>query len=498
MKAARDEKNVKAASRMIKGITPLMKAARDEKDGKVVSRVIEGMKSIAGGSGIMSDMLNEKENDYPDVKNGGCEDGDERNTISANGGEKPDEGSLFYPDVSKTSRHPKEGGWAAIHFACDSGNHEGLRYLLEAGADPNLTERQGATPLHRVILGAGKHHVTQLATDNEGKMALPEFLKSNDNGKRSEKGGGSNGSSIAKFSLNSASVGKMALPGVVRSGTRGSEVKHLDDYLKCVELLLSSPMFDLMVNDRSTTQQPPVSAHIALSGQGLPEYDGLGFSPLCLCVNGPSSPTTEGRRDALYSFVEVLLTRGFDPNATMCGVSALHIALRNAHYGCAFALTRAGANINAIHPDGKTALQASELIYGESFTRELREASVVAMAVADPTRRRDLLRSQGEEGAKKLAKRAMNAGHSFIKASRWREAAGAYSEAASYGPKSLPMRERFECLRNMSECFLQVERGLKSEEIARQLLREFPRVPLAKIAVGEAMSHPRFVFSFYF
>lgn len=271
--------------------------------------------------------------------------------------------------------------------------------------------------------------------------------------------------------------------------------------------MLDSKKFDLLANDRreedhsrSSNQKksskkqntrgngnntPGASDKAKVARGGLPEDDGLGISPLCLCVSQGCTA-----RDALYPLLEHLLTRGFDPNATLCGVSALHIALRNAHYGCAFALTRAGANVHAVHPDGKTALQASELIYGESFARELKEASVVAMAVADPTRRRDMLRDQGKEGARKLAKRAMNAGHSFVKASRWREAAGAYSEAAAYGPDSLPTRERFECLRNMSECFLQVERGLKSEEVARQLLKEFPRVPLAMIAVGEAMSHP--------
>ena len=86
---------------------------------------------------------------------------------------------------------------------------------------------------------------------------------------------------------------------------------------------------------------------------------------------------------------------------------------------------------------------------------------MVALAVADPVRRRDMLRTQGAEGAKKLAKRAMNAGDSFIKTSRWREAAGAYTEAAMYGPDALSMEDRFECLRNMSECYLHVERGLK-------------------------------------
>jgi hypothetical protein len=69
--------------------------------------------------------------------------------------------------------------------------------------------------------------------------------------------------------------------------------------------------------------------------KSLPKDDGFGISPLCLCVcQGYTG------RDALYPLLELLLTRGFDPNAKLCGFSALQIALRNMHYGCAFALTR--------------------------------------------------------------------------------------------------------------------------------------------------------------
>mmetsp|Transcript_6444 Transcript_6444/g.13964 ORF Transcript_6444/g.13964 Transcript_6444/m.13964 type:complete len:987 (+) Transcript_6444:15-2975(+) len=468
-----------------KMLTPLMKAARDDKDGKGVQKEIKAMKAN-NGVAMREKILNAMEEEYVE-EDEDVDDEEAINVNTADGVEESNINSTTYAHVAKNNSLPKEGGWAAIHFACDSGNHEGLRYLLEAGADPNLTERMGATALHRVILGAGKYPLTQLRSGNSGKN-ISNILSS--------VGGGDNGS-------------KMALPGVVKSKTvdgNGKKVesaqdsKYLDDYMKCLKHILDCKRFDLMASERKeedyrisnqnsnakkNDSSKTASEKVKVGKAGLPEDDGFGISPLCLCVSQGYTA-----RDALYPLLEHLLTRGFDPNATMCGVSALHIALRNAHYGCAFALTRAGANINAVHPDGKTALQASELIYGESFARELREASVVAMAVADPTRRRDMLRKQGQDGAKKLAKRAMNAGHSFIKASRWREAAGAYSEAAAYGAQSLPMRERFECLRNMSECFLQVERGLKSEEVARQLLKEFPRVPLAMIAVGEAMSHP--------
>ena len=526
LKAANEKEERERKARMIereKNMTSLMKLARDDKDGKEMKTKIKALKA-KNGSEMFVNLLNEKEaplvedeieEEKANNESGGEEKGEDDKidgsdeTKEGPADDSPGKVSNLLKD-SKTllmgsKNQPKDGEWAAIHFACDSGNYEALRFLLEAGADPNLTERMGATPLHRVILGAGKFPLAQLReAAKSGKK--DEGGDPNTTPQLSSPGKGKKGSG--------GDAAKMALPGVVKSksspsgnsignmnkndgGLGGIDMAYLEDYKKCLKLLLDNDRFDFMANERrdeecrgsekkaATLDNMTVNEKRSVGKAGLPKDDGFGVSPLCLCVSQGYTG-----RDSLYPLLEHLLTRGFDANATMCGVSALHIALRNAHYGCAFALTRAGANISAVHPDGKTALEAAKLIYGESFARELREASVVAMAVADPKRRRDLLRSQGEEGAKKLAKRAMNAGYSFIKASRWREAAGAYSEAAAYGEKALPMRERFECLRNMSECFLQVERGLKSEEVARQLLKEFPRCPLAMVAVGEAMSHP--------
>ena len=526
LKAANEKEERTRKARIVereKNMTSLMRIARDDKDGKEMKTKIKALKA-KNGSEMFVNLLNEKEEplveddmeEKVNNKSGGEKgeddkiDGMDDTKVESDAREEPADGdstekfSNLLKDpktlLSGSNNQPKDGEWAAIHFACDSGNYEALRFLLEAGADPNLTERMGATPLHRVILGAGKFPLTKSGKKDEGGDLNTTPLQSSPG--KGKKGSGGD-------------AAKMALPGVVKSKPSSSgnssvgignimnkndnpiDMAYLEDYKKCLKLLLDNDRFDFMANERrdeecrgsekkaATLDNMTVNEKRSVGKAGLPKDDGFGVSPLCLCVSQGYTG-----RDSLYPLLEYLLIRGFDCNAMMCGVSALHIALRNAHYGCAFALTRAGANIKAVHPDGKTALEAAKLIYGESFARELREASVVAMAVADPTRRRDLLRSQGEEGAKKLAKRAMNAGYSFIKASRWREAAGAYSEAAAYGEKALPVRERFECLRNMSECFLHVERGLKSEEVARQLLKEFPRCPLAMVAVGEAMSHP--------
>ena len=417
-------------------------------------------------------------------------------------------------------------GWTAAHVACDAGDAEGLRRLLEHGADPNPRDALGATPLHVAIAGAGRRSLARL------------------HGGVGDVGGGGGG----RIDVGKPVPTNPPPPGKKKSASKGPATAagcgggdggdFLEDYLKCLRHLMDCDRFDLMTNERGEgggggrrrearkgdpprRRAPPPDDDAGTEGSkkkkdgggrngglfvvGPPEdADGLGISPLCLCVG-----RLVGAGDALRPLLDLLLARGFDSNATENVVargggvggsggggggaasSALHIALRNAHHGCALALARAGANVNAPRPeDGVTALRVASATYGDGFARELREAGVVAMAVADPSRRRDLLRSPGGEGGKKLARRAANAGKSFVGASRWREAACAYSEAASYGPGSLPERERFEVLRSAAECFLQVERGQKSEEAARQLLGEFPRVPLAMVALGEAISHP--------
>lgn len=469
---ASDDKTLKIEQNE-SNLTPLMKAAKS-KNGNLVRKEIIQLKkrnnrNDGGDVAMLEKSLNEVECQE-------CEKEKVHSVASAAASATP----AATDDTTNNNGGP-HSGWAAIHFACDSANHEGLRYLLEAGANPNLTERMGATPLHLVILAAGRYPLEQKMMNGES-AGSPFNLEKIEHGNE-----------------RTYSFSRTTLPGVVKTkaGARSKEdgYEYLKDFMKCAKLLLDNSRFDLMRNERREDEynaSRPSAASSLKKGkfdpilQSLPKDDGFGISPLCLCVcQGYTG------RDALYPLLELLLTRGFDPNARLCGFSALQIALRNMHYGCAFALTRAGANVNEPHrEDGKTALQAAELIFGDVFARELREASVVALAVADPTRRRDMLRSMGAEGAKKLAKRAMNAGHSFIKTSRWREAAGAYTEAALYGPDALSKCERFECLRNMSECYLQVERGLKAEEVAKTLVKEFPRVSLAMIVLGEAMSHP--------
>ncbi len=43
----------------------------------------------------------------------------------------------------------------ALHFACARGRVDIVRAVCEAGADPNITDNQGATPLHKVCVCVG-------------------------------------------------------------------------------------------------------------------------------------------------------------------------------------------------------------------------------------------------------------------------------------------------------------------------------------------------------
>ena len=438
--AAADRK-AKAKELREKNLTPLMRAAKGQDGNTVRKEIIQIRKRNNRENGGDTEMLEKYLNEAEPEMDG-------KVYFNSNPGKDGRN------DKSATKHsNTDSAGWAAVHFACDNANYDGLRYLLDAGANPNLTERMGATPLHLVIIAAGRYPIEQKLMN--GKIEV------------SQEAGEKN---VYNCSFDNFSRNRTALSDGVKTTKSGAKLKaegrdHLNKFLRCIKLLLENKRFELLKNDRREDEynasKPPTptkkKGYFDPVLKSLPKDDGFGISPLCLCVcQGYTG------KDALYPLLELLLTRGFDPNAKLCGFSALQIALRNMHYGCAFALTRAGANVNEPHrEDGKTPLQAAELIFGDAFARELREASVVALAVADPIRRRDMLRTQGAEGAKKLAKRAMNAGHSFVKTSRWREAAGAYTEAALYGPDALSMEDRFECLRNMSECYLQVERGMK-------------------------------------
>jgi hypothetical protein len=76
-------------------------------------------------------------------------------------------------DAGAPLDHVNNLGWTAVIEAIvlgDGGaNHQRcLRHLLEAGADPNLADRSGATPL-RLALGRGFHAMAEMIREKGGR-----------------------------------------------------------------------------------------------------------------------------------------------------------------------------------------------------------------------------------------------------------------------------------------------------------------------------------------
>jgi len=141
--------------------------------------------------------------------------------------------------------------------------------------------------------------------------------------------------------------------------------QKLKESIQCVECLLESPQFDLEVNDNSDEMR----------------------GPPWICVN------REYREpDALLPLLNLLLEKGFDPNGNIHNMSALHMAIMNGHKECALALVRAGADIQTkgrkVQEDVNeelglwTALEASEMLCGASFTRCLWQEAANRSTVA--------------------------------------------------------------------------------------------------------------------
>jgi ankyrin repeat protein len=48
-------------------------------------------------------------------------------------------------------RRDQETGWSLLHFAAEDGNPEVIRFLAARGADRDVADRNGCTPLHLAV-----------------------------------------------------------------------------------------------------------------------------------------------------------------------------------------------------------------------------------------------------------------------------------------------------------------------------------------------------------
>ena len=90
-------------------------------------------------------------------------------------------------DINARRKH-RHGMWAPLHWVAQRGLTQGILGLLENGADPNITDDKGRTPMHIIAQkGVGKNQVQALiehggdinARDADGKTPLDYARKAN-------------------------------------------------------------------------------------------------------------------------------------------------------------------------------------------------------------------------------------------------------------------------------------------------------------------------------
>ncbi len=325
------------------------------------------------------------------------------------------------------------GGYYPLHYACQWGNTDTVRVLLDNGADPNTTKNNGASPLMCAVFAAGSNTSNPMftATDRE--------------------------------------------------------------YEACVRMLLEHPKFDLAANDEGFEAQN---------------------SPVWCAVGQPYEP------DKLLPLLRLLLARGFDPNGTVHGQPALHMAVRYGHTECAKALVMAGADTNLTAPEryGVSPEQPSqgrpitaiELVRSSaakyrkegdvdaaeaciSLAERLSTAARAAVAVSGQEQRHVELRQASEGGlasAELLARgeSARATAEGLMKIERWEDANAALEEAImwwdSAETESACSRHEIDgqvavSLSNMVAVQQQMCKFTRAVETARRMTERFPEHPIA-------------------
>ncbi len=74
-------------------------------------------------------------------------------------------------DINARQKH-RHGMWAPLHWVAQRGLTAGILYLLENGADPNITDDKGRTPMHIIAQkGVGKNQM-QLLIEHGGDVNI--------------------------------------------------------------------------------------------------------------------------------------------------------------------------------------------------------------------------------------------------------------------------------------------------------------------------------------
>lgn len=234
-------------------------------------------------------------------------------------------------------------GWTLLTYACMSGHEDVVRYLLEAGADPNLTG-DGWVPLHEAA--------------NRGFEAIVKLL-----------------------------VSFGADTDVRNDGMSPLHVACVRGYAEVAQVLVEMGA-DVNAQDEigltglhhaAARGYCDIVRHLVESGADISVEDDVGWIPLDFAIDwgkgeivkvlldagsDPNSVDRDGMmplhhaaNEGAVSVVQVLLEYGADIEATIGdGWTALHEACRRGHLGVMETLLQSGSRPNDATSDGWTAL----------------------------------------------------------------------------------------------------------------------------------------------